>query len=97
MAILQATGFHPTGGTSASDIPISEEQITVTASNAQTGAVGTAGRNALVRIYCDTDSIVAWGTNPVAATGGAAGRYWPAGYIEYVTMDGSYLVGAVLV
>lgn len=79
----------------------SAQTVSLTTASAQSSAIGSANLgqpdlSTLVRLACDADCWLAFGTNPTASVGGANCVLLPAGSPEYVDLPAGYKVAGIL-
>lgn len=67
--------------------------ISVSGTSAQSAAIGAAGQEQVVAVYCATAFYIRQGSNPTATTGD---YYVPADTVVHLVMDGGNKLAAIL-
>ena len=70
MPTLTFTVWHNAGATGSGPV-LQEENIAIGATSAQGSAISGSGETRKVRIFCDVNAYVTWGSDPTAASGSA--------------------------
>ena len=99
MATLQYTVWTSAGPV-ARGLVKTEDVISIGGTSTQSSAVvdaaaGNVNDKRRVRIYCDTDAIVTWGSNPIALANGTEGRFMGADNPEYFHMIAGDLIAVI--
>lgn len=86
MANLQYTVYSDAMATTLGD-PIQEGVIAIGATSTQGSAISGSGNlRRPVRIFCEANAYVTWGSNPTATTDGTSGRMFGSENPEVVSI-----------
>lgn len=99
MALMQLTVWQSASEVALGDV-IQEETVAITGTSTPSSAiVGSSRGRRRVRIFCDTDAWVTWGSaeggDPVADDSGVNGRMIGAGNPEYFDIESGYKVAVM--